>query len=66
MNVRRELYSLHDDPFLQALTLRGSGTFCRKSGTPARQRTAKSDRPTFRNRKLYHNPLRIGVFSSSA
>jgi len=33
---------------------KGSGTDCRKSGTPARQKTAKSGHPTFRNRKLYH------------
>ncbi|MCA9141321.1 MAG: hypothetical protein KDB05_00955 [Planctomycetales bacterium] len=32
----------------------GSGTLCRKSGTPARQKTAKSGHPTFKNRKLYH------------
>ena len=32
----------------------GSGTVRRKSGTPARQKTAKIGRPTLRNHKLYH------------
>jgi len=32
----------------------GGSTLCRKSATPARQKTAKSGRPTLRNRKLYH------------
>ena len=33
----------------------GSGTVCRGSGTPARQKTAKNGRPTFRSRKRYHH-----------
>jgi len=49
---------------LQSPASLGRGTVCRKSGTPARQKTAKSGRPTFRNFKLYHySSLLSGVSS---
>ena len=43
-----------ESAFYKIKTFPGGGTFCRKLGTPARQKTAKSGRPTFRNFKLYH------------
>jgi len=43
----------------QAATKEGSDTVCRKSGTPARQKTAKSGHPTFRNFKLHHDPKEL-------
>ena len=37
----------------------GSGTLCRKLGTPARQKTAKSGRPTFQEFQTVPLPTRL-------